>query len=432
MLRRSTPDVVRDSGFIFVIAAIPGLERITQYWFGNEEFFRGHSVSFWTVFILTSIATIAWFFSQRRRRLTSRAYLVPVLLITISVYTLTRLIVDDQLFNLKAIALIIVILLITLKPPSFAVATQAAIVMGLFIILAGFLSLFSSAPAVTSSGFNPQALVYGRPLLVFGIDIRWEGPFGNVNYAAVAGGVTILLGVLARGWLRWCIVGAGLAMLLLSQGRAALVAVIAGLLVFALWSSRLQGSRMIKTFRLGVLSVAIVLMAVVLALGDLSGGGRSYIWRDYLEIGTESPVFGIGDPGIAQYVESYEASWVQLGDSWYLLPAFDHGHSIYLDQWARGGAIGLLLVLGVLAAIGYFALRNANQGRPGGLALLVFAAVSGAFETTITWNYLTVLYAPIFAAWILSLETREVGRRETQDAATPDAQGLAPRPPESF
>ena len=409
MLRTHASRVVRDSGYVLVIALIPGLERITQFWFGNEDFFRGHSVSFWTTYALAGVSLMLWIFARRDDRLSNRAYIVPVLLAAISIYTLARLIVDDELFNLKALVLFLVIFLITIKPPRFEIARQASIVLGLGVILAAAASLATTLPNLTPTGFNPGAFIGGRFLAAFGIGERWEGPFGNVNYASIAGGMTVLLAFLARGPLRWFMCVSGLAMALLAQGRAAMVAMVAGLLVLALWSRRLQGSPTLRRLRVGALAALVTVFGILTTLSDFSGSGRTYIWQDYLALGTQSPLFGVGNPGIREYIEGYQPEYVQLGSDLFLLPAFDHGHSIYIDQWARGGVLGLLLVVCVIAAIGLFSWHQANRGLPYALAMVTFAALSGAFETTITWNYLSVLYAPIFVAWILSLELRPRG-----------------------
>ena len=409
MQRTDASRIIRDSGYVFAIALIPGLERITQFWFGNEEFLRGHSVSFWTTYALAGVSLMLWIFARRDDRLSNRACIVPALLAAISIYTLARLIVDDELFNLKALVLFLVILLITIKPPRFEIARQASIVLGLGVILAAAASLATTLPNLTPTGFNPGALFNGRFLPAFGIGERWEGPFGNVNYASIAGGMTVLIAFLARGPLRWFMCVSGMAMALLAQGRAATVAMVAGLAVLALWSQRLQGSRTLYRLRLGVLAVVVMVFGILTTLSDLSGSGRTYIWQDYLVLGTQSPLFGVGNPGIREYIENYQPEYVQLGPDLVLMPAYDHGHSIYIDQWARGGLLGVLLVVCVIAAIGFFSWRQANRGLPYALAIVTFAALSGAFETTITWNYLTVLYAPIFVAWILALELRPRG-----------------------
>lgn len=415
---------IRDSGYLFVIAAIPGLERITQYWFGNDELLRGHSVSFWTTYALAAVAAFLWIFARRDDRLTTRAYLVPLLLIAVSLYTLARLIVDNELFNLKALVLFLAIVLITIKPPRYDIAKQASIVLGLFVILAAALSLGTSAPSLAPTGFNPDALIRGRLLGAFGIESRWEGPFGNVNYASIAGAMTVLLAFLARGPLRWFMAAMGVLMLLLSQGRAATVALGAGLLVLALWSTRVQGSQSLRKFRSVILVAAVALFGLLTALGDLSGGGRKYIWQDYLAIGASSPIFGVGNPGIGTFVRESRTTWIKLDGSWVGIPPQDHGHSLFVDQWARGGLLGLVVVVAALVTIAFFAWRQANSGIPFALAMVVFAAVSGIFETTVTWNYLTVLYAPVLVAWMLSLELQP--RREPKhESATAEGELLS-------
>ena len=94
-----------------------------------------------------------------------------------------------------------------------------------------------------------------------------------------------------------------------------------------------------------------------------SGSGRYQFWSAALAAGSEEPVLGIG-PG------TYEFRWAREGD----IPAYIRdAHSLYFEAFAESGAVGLLLVLAVVASPFWIAGRRLGELADGRRAL-----VSGA------------------------------------------------------
>ncbi|HEX6206307.1 MAG TPA: O-antigen ligase family protein [Solirubrobacterales bacterium] len=122
---------------------------------------------------------------------------------------------------------------------------------------------------------------------------------------------------------------------------------------------------------------------------DLSGTGRSEMWRVALDAFGEDPVAGHG-------AGTYRFSWTELRQiELKLLDA----HSLYLEAFAELGLIGGLLVIGLVGTLlwsGFAAWRAASGARRELYAVLLAACVAFAVGAGIDWFWEIAAVGAIF------------------------------------
>jgi hypothetical protein len=123
--------------------------------------------------------------------------------------------------------------------------------------------------------------------------------------------------------------------------------------------------------------------------GDISGSGRSEMWRVAIDAFGEDPVAGHG-------AGTYRFSWDQLRHiELKLLDA----HSLYFEAFAELGLIGGLLVLalvGMLLWTGFAAWRNSGGARRELHAVLLAACVAFAVGAGIDWFWEIAAVGAVF------------------------------------
>jgi O-antigen ligase len=174
----------------------------------------------------------------------------------------------------------------------------------------------------------------------------------------------------------------GVYILALGQGRTTIVAVVAALLTLALGSRAFSRCR-----RRGLITVAVVTAAVgasiaYIAFVDSTFAGRTSIWHFYARAAQLHPVFGIGDSGVRDVLESITFNTTHV--------VHDHAHSVLLDGFVRWGGVWLLVSVFILTMAVLASVRTLRFGEPLPLALVIFVLVSGSIETLYSWDYLTV------------------------------------------
>ena len=145
-----------------------------------------------------------------------------------------------------------------------------------------------------------------------------------------------------------------------------------------------------------------------------SGSGRYQLWDSALDAGASEPLLGIG-PGTFEFWEARNGS----------LPGFARdAHSLYFETFGELGIIGLLLILGVVAAPFVVGIRRLRTARAGGRMLLagaLGACAAFAAAAAIDWAWeLTVL--PV--AFLLLAAA--VVARPSRDEVTRTEGGIAP------
>lgn len=123
--------------------------------------------------------------------------------------------------------------------------------------------------------------------------------------------------------------------------------------------------------------------------GELSGAGRSEFWRVALDAFGEEPLRGHG-------AGTYQFSWDQLRHI--PMPVLD-AHSLYLEAFAELGAIGGLLVLGLVGTLlwtGFAAWRGAGGPRRELYAVLLATALAFAIGAAIDWFWEIAAVGAVF------------------------------------
>jgi O-antigen ligase len=206
---------------------------------------------------------------------------------------------------------------------------------------------------------------------LMGIEGRWPGPFGHNGDTAMMGALILIIGIAFRSRSSWVFIAVGGATLLLTNGRASMGATIAGLVILIMFTNHGFFARFSRRIRLMGGSILLVLGALVMYLRPAGLTGRERIWPAFLDLWFSSPLFGVGNRGIAN------------GDE--VTSLFLHAHSLYIDELARYGLAGFLSQFGALAIGVGIAAVVAWRGYPAPLAVLAAYLVTGITEPRNTW-----------------------------------------------
>lgn len=163
----------------------------------------------------------------------------------------------------------------------------------------------------------------------------------------------LLLGLAARDRGRWLVAAAVMACatyVALSQGRAALLALLVALAVFAM-----LGFRMRKRYLLAA-GTAVVAMGIFLGQRffrglsgiefdfvtlDLFTTGRATIWWQALNMPPENPWLGVGIGNVSSHMEV-----LQIGEV-----TVKHLHNFLFDAWFETGVLGLSVFLALIVMV---------------------------------------------------------------------------------
>ena len=222
---------------------------------------------------------------------------------------------------------------------------------------------------------------------------------------------------------RWrCVAGTSAAVsacaMLLSGSRGAYLGLLAGFLVWLIWSGFRRGRRI----ALGIAIASLLGLAFYLSPAgwqmhsrarwfaeDPWGGARRYLWRDSARMALDRLAVGYGPEVFSAEFPRYESP--QLAAAY---PDFAHEspHNIFLDALVSGGLPGLLALCGICAA-GFAAawrLRGVNAASPGLAAALTAGVVSHQF-VVFTIPTAFTFYAIVAIAAGLACESPTLARR---------------------
>lgn len=185
-------------------------------------------------------------------------------------------------------------------------------------------------------GLEPITSTIERPDL----QVRATGTFVNPNLLAAFVALALPIGALAARrmrdpGLRWGAAALGalaIVGLLLTFSRAAVVAVLVGMLVLALVMPQLREARRPALWAAG--GLAVVLAIAVLATGGraIGGFGRPESWRLALDAAAENRVSGVGLGRVGDVMNALGA-----GDE-----TFAHAHNLWLNWLAEAGPLALV------------------------------------------------------------------------------------------
>lgn len=143
---------------------------------------------------------------------------------------------DQSVFNMTVITVPVALGLIAWKPPKGADLGVAIRVLAYSLLLISLASLIVGGLGWMPNGFRAEDVGGGRFLVLeqFGVPGRWSGPYGNANYASPIGDLLVVIGLSQRHSHKWLISVGGMVIIVLGQGRTAIFATVAAVLVVLL------------------------------------------------------------------------------------------------------------------------------------------------------------------------------------------------------
>lgn len=389
--------LLRERGvYLWVIFLIPAVSIFGHALAPNTPFIKGQDLGIVLAIVLAAIAGALWLVYRGRPNGSPWVWWFLAIVAVAWAYQLTRTHLDGSLFNISALLVPILLLIIGLKAVSRNDLHASLLVLGYSLLAISALSLALGAIGWMPDGFRVSDSAEQRlPFMsLLGIENRWGGPFGSVNYSSPAGGLLIIIGVAQRRWNRWILIAGGSSILALGGGRTAFFAVAAALLVWALWSGWVNRSTHSRAIRVAAVSMYVAGAVAYIALLDPTVNGRSSIWGDYTPLLADDVIIGVGESGIREFVQSMssEAGFIP----------FDHVHSVLLDGTVRFGIIMGILTLGIYLISLISGWRALRGGHRLPLALVVYVVVAGLAETIHSWNYWTIYLAALMWAVLAS------------------------------
>ncbi len=383
----------------------------------NENIFKGQDGGIWVAFLLTLVATLSWLACRDSTRLVPLARTALTLMLLAWMYQVVRTQLDGSTFNLSAFAVPLVIVLILLKPPRLSEVKLAGLALAYSLILVSALSLVFGALGVGPDGFAVTDSGQSR-FWIFsngvGISGRWGGPFGSVNLASPVGGLLVILAFSYKGAHRYLFLCSGIVILILTQARSPIVALVVAITVIAMWSPSVARFKYRTALSVAAAAGLALGYAGFVLLFDPTFNGRTVIWSNFGNLWLERPLTGVGSSGINDFI----------GSRAIIDPGFvphDHMHSVLGDILVRYGAPLLVLSLGVFIASIVISIRSASRDSGKNLAIVIFVVIAGLTETIHSFSYLSVylcalLFVVLSSSAILSTASSKTGKYDALTA----------------
>jgi hypothetical protein len=348
------------------------------YLWPAQPVLKGQSAAVLVPLLAFVVALGVWLRTRGRSRLRGWPLAFMTLLAVAWLANLISYRIHGDAFTYGALLFIPVVLMVVYKPPSLAEGASALISLAWAITIVLVATRALEMPGLLAVKDQPAGIIsfdeeyYWLPINdLLGIDGRWPGPFGHNGYTAMMGAFIIVIAIAFWSRSSWVFLFVGAFTLLVTSGRASAGAAAAGILLFAMFTSRGWLGRQSRALRLVVGSLALVAGIALLFSGKSGLTGRQNIWPAFWDLWLTSPITGVGTSGIA----------VSGG----LTQEFGHAHSMYLDLLARNGLIAFALVMAALLLGLGITLAAALRGQPGPLALLAAYLVTAVTEPRNDW-----------------------------------------------
>ena len=226
-------------------------------------------------------------------------------------------------------------------------------------------------------------------------DHRWLGPYQTANYFALLLVPSILMTVCwpRREWLlpRIAIAGGGLVMLLSSNSRGGLLALLAGALItIPFLGRRLQ--LILAAVLVGSLAAATAVFGPRLVEHSEQPviSARPVIWREAAGLIAEHPLFPLG-PGQFQPVFQQRVAGNQT-ETLYVVPQAQNAHDVWLVAWTEWGLLTVVSLLGLIATVILTIKRRLSYWMIVPSTMLAAILVHGLVDTSIFKNDLAILF----------------------------------------
>ena len=394
--------LVRNTGAPYLSALLLTVvvSQFAQYLWPTTAIFKGQNPGVVIDFVGFGIAVLLWWCYRPNDSWPPEfAWLIGAWAALWAV-TIGLSVLHGDLFNVTAILVLPSLAMIWLKKPSlpatFAAGDAFAIAL-IGIALASQLLDFGNFKALHYEGWNRWPLLTE----ITGPIGRWEGPFGNVNYAGPIGVFLLVFGLLRPSWRRILFVVTGALIILLSDSRSAVLACAVGIAALIAFAPRLGTWHTPNWLRIAAPVSVMVSFTGYIFVIDPTLNLRTPVWETFLSQWTTSPITGVGETGIQVAInDGTLQSWA------------NHGHSLAIDPLTRYGIIGLLAVAAVVVVTGIISSKAARTGFAAPVVLFATFVAEGISEDLVDWRYLGVQAVPfllaglIGAAW-LAEECRE-------------------------
>ena len=389
---RSTQKFCNESAvpYLATLVVAVSLSHLVRYLAPYSPTLSGQPLAVLVQFGFFAITVVLWW-TYKSPLPSSRLLTAFFVLLGLTSFTFSALtLLDSSGLNPTSFLVIPSLLLVWRKPPTFRAAIRVTDIFSWFLI---FMALISQILDI--SRIKPIHVEFGMPwtLLksVFGVEYRWEGPFGHVNFAGTIGAFLLVYGLSRSRWTRVAFLAFGLAILLMSGSRTALLGAAVGIGVMFAFSQQIGKFTTPRWLRIIAPSAVLAGTMSFFVLRDPDLDLRVPIWHVYISLWKDSPVLGLGDSGFAQAIQN------NLLQSW-----VTQAHSIYFDTLTRYGIVGLVFLLATLILAAMIAVRAGIKGLPVGVAVLSAFLTIGLAETFVDWRYISIQSLPMMLATLLS------------------------------
>ena len=367
---------------------------------------RAQAPGIWLAGLAVIAAGLLWLLTPWRR---PQGLWVNVFLVLILTGWVARLSVASfrgDAYDLTVWLFPVVMIMFWLKFPSTSTLRVSLLALGwagsIILVwtrvseLAGLVPMAPVSPDLVSY----EVRNYWLPLAgTLGPEGRWPGPMGGTAFTGALGALLLVLGVAIKSKSSWVFGFVGLLALGLTSSRGAIAGAGVGVAVAILFGRSIFLRTWSFRKRSGVAFSAVAVLMVLIIQRNLTLTGRTSFWLDFLELWRSSPILGVGQSG---YMEGTQATAIS-----------GTAHSLYIDELARNGLLGLVLLVSGLAVALLMAWKAAKSESSGSLALIVTVAVIGIVNTPFGWLSPSFLWMFFFlgALWAASLSDESEERR---------------------
>ncbi len=188
----------------------------------------------------------------------------------------------------------------------------------------------------------------------------------------------------------WCLLVLALPviMLLATQSRAGVLALLAGLLVL-IFTQALRGGAINKKTSIMVLTISVVLVSIILFYRGFDSDGHLFIWQTAINIGARHPIFGIGPGQFQHYFLTYNDGTSYFANlSGYAI----HPHNIFLNYWLSGGLLAIVGFIWLLISVCRDMAKSTSRVTIAAWAAIISVLVHGLFDSTYFKNDLAIIF----------------------------------------
>lgn len=391
------------SVFLGILFVAPVASQFAQFLRPNQAVLGAQPLSVVVQVSLIAISILAWLRYRSSGGWSKWGYaFFATLLITWAVtLLLTGLHKDLVLLSVFVLPISVVMLLLK-RPSEFALRVAGDMFAWSLVVVAStaqILDVLGIRPLKYEGWNRTWIQVWDAfPFLFNFIDYgsRWEGPFGNVNFAGPVGAFLVVYGATRRRISGWALMVAGLVILFVSDSRSAWVSALVAVLTLAAFSIGWSGPARLYAVAASAVAGGLVLILVAINMLDDAPSGRGSFWRGYVEQWMSYPVAGVGGRGIQELIDSG------------LLPVMaTHGHNFLVDPLLRFGLLGTLGVVACFCCAAMVVLRASPDVKPAAAAMLTLVIVTGISEDLVSWTYMSIAVVPLLYVGIVGGKNRE-------------------------